>query len=337
MPEATPTPDTNVPRTLGILTAAASALAGAEPFEDGLARLLAATSDSLGADGGAVLLADPDRAGLVSGASHGIDPETAAALAEAAAADGHAAGLALARRAITEADGSIYAPLIVRRDGAYVTLGILALDRPETPALSDDERAVLGAAADLAASIVDRARMGSLAVERSDWFQRISHTDALTGLANSRTFDRVLELELARAGRQRGEISVAIFDVDGLARTNSESGSDAGDDVLREVAAILSESIRLVDTVARRGADEFALIAPGSAGVTVARRVLDSVAKDPKLAARGVTVSAGVARFPTDGTTGEELLNAAGDALESAKASGPASIAELSPATQESA
>ncbi len=334
-----PTPATpaipDEPRTLDILTAAASALAGAEPFESGLTRLLAAAAASLDADGGAVLLADPDRPGLVSGATFGIDPETAAALAEAAAADGHAAGLALARRAISEADGSIYAPLVVRRDGAHVTLGVLALDRPGGPSLTDAERAVLAAAADLAASIVDRARMGSLAVERSEWFQRISNTDALTGLANSRTFDRVLELELARAGRQRGEVSVAVFDVDGLARTNTESGSDAGDDVLREVAAVLTESIRLVDTVARRGADDFALIAPGSAGVTVARRVLDSVARDPKLAARGVTVSAGVARFPTDGTTGEELLNAAGDALKSAKASGPASIAELSPATQE--
>ena len=328
MPDATPTPDTNVPRTIDILTAAASALAGAEPFDESLARLLAATAASLGAEGGAVLLADPDRAGLVSGASHGIDAGTVAALAAAATSDGHAAGEALARRTVVEADGSVYAPLVVRRDGVHVALGVLALDRPGGPALSEGERTVLGAAADLAAAIVDRARMGSLAVERSEWFQRISHTDALTGLANARTFDRVLELELARAGRQRGEISVAIFDVDGLARTNTESGSDAGDDVLREVAAVLAESIRLVDTIARRGADEFALIAPGSAGVTVARRVLDSVARDPRLAARGVTVSAGVARFPTDGTTGEELLTAAGAALTSAKSSGPASIAE---------
>jgi len=329
VPDPTPTTDTpSEPRTLDILAAAASALAGAEPFESGLSRLLVATAGSLGAEGGAILLADPDRAGLINGASHGIDAETVDALAEAASTNGHAAGLALARRAITEADDSAYAPLVVRRDGTQVGLGILALDRPGRPALTATERVVLQAAADLAASIVDRARMGSLAVERSEWFQRISHTDPLTGLANARTFDRVLELELARAGRQRGEISVAIFDVDGLARMNSESGSDAGDDVLREFAAVLAESIRLVDTIARRGADEFALIAPGSAGVTVARRVLDSVARDPKLAARGVTVSAGVARFPTDGTTGDELLTAAGLALDDAKSSGPASIAE---------
>ena len=329
MPDATPTPDTTrEPRTLEVLTAAASALAGNERLEDGLAGLLAATAASLGAAGGAVLLADPDRAGLATGASLGLDAETVAALAEAAGSEDHAAGQALARRELTEADGAVFAPLVVRRDGAPLGLGILALDRPGRTTLSSSERVVLAAAAGLAAAVVDRARLASLAVERSEWFQRISHTDPLTGLANARTFERVLELELARAARQRGEISVAIFDVDGLARTNSESGHDAGDDVLREIAAVLAESIRLVDTIARRGADEFALIAPGSAGLTVARRVLDSVARDPKLAGGSITVSAGIAQFPTDGTTGDELLAAADRALASAKSSGPASIAE---------
>ncbi len=328
-------PDTtSEPRSLGILSAAASALVGGEPLEAGLAALLAATAESLGAEGGAVLLADPDRAGLVAGASHGIDADTADALADAAASNGHVAGQALARRTLTESDGSAYAPLVVRREGAQIGLGILALDRPGRPPLSPLERSVLEAAADLAAAMIDRARVGSLTVERSEWFQRVSHNDALTGLANARTFDRVLELELARAGRQRGEVSVAIFDVDGLARLNRDQGNDAGDDVLREVAAVLAESIRLVDTIARRGADEFALVAPGSAGVTVARRVLDSVARSPKLAGRRITVSAGIARFPTDGTTAEELLEAAGQALGAAKSSGPASIAELTPASE---
>ena len=75
---------------------------------------------------------------------------------------------------------------------------------------------------------------------------------------------------MARAQRQGSEVSVAMFDVDGFTALNEASGSRAGDQVLRQVAAVLAETVRLVDTVARTGGDEFVVVAPGSAGVTVA-------------------------------------------------------------------
>ena len=115
----------------------------------------------------------------------------------------------------------------------------------------------------LAALAVDRARLASTAAERSEWFERMAHTDPLTGLANERTVGRILELELARAGRQGSEVSFAMFDVDDFQATNRDSGHEAGDDVLRRVAAVLAESVRLVDTVGRIGGDEFVLVAPG--------------------------------------------------------------------------
>ena len=130
----------------------------------------------------------------------------------------------------------------------------------------------------------------------------MAHTDPLTGLANERTVGRVLELELARAGRQGSEVSFAMFDVDDFRATNEEGGHEAGDDVLRRVAAVLAESVRLVDTVGRIGGDEFVLVAPGSAGAMVARRILDGIAALPAVGGRQITVSAGVARFPVDGT-----------------------------------
>ena len=310
-----------------LLAAAGTALAGSDSLDAGLAGLLDAAAEALGADSGVILVADPDRAGLGVGARAGIDEATADALAVAAADPERACGRAMARRELILEGSAAYAPLVVRREGSHLVLGVLAVDR-STGASFDGDRVVLEAVAALAAAAIDRARLGSLAIERSEWFERIAHADPLTGLANARTFARVLELELARAGRQRGEVSVAVFDVDGLARMNSESGNDAGDDVLREVAAVIAESIRLVDTVARRRDDEFALVAPGAAGLTVARRILDGVAASPSLAGRGVSVSAGIARFPVDGTTAEELLDAALRALAGAKAGGPASIAE---------
>ena len=89
----------------------------------------------------------------------------------------------------------------------------------------------------------------------------MAHTDPLTGIANERTVARVLELELARAGRQGGEVALALFDIDDFRSANATDGR-AADDILRRVAAVLSESVRLVDTVGRIGGDEFVLIAP---------------------------------------------------------------------------
>ena len=102
--------------------------------------------------------------------------------------------------------------------------------------------------------------------ERSEWFERMAHTDPLTGLANERTVARILELEIARAGaraaRCRSRCSTSTTSTPPTARAAHE----AGDDVLRRVAAVLAESVRLVDTVGRIGGDEFVLVAPGLGG-----------------------------------------------------------------------
>ena len=154
----------------------------------------------------------------------------------------------------------------------------------------------------------------------------MAHTDPLTGLANERTVGRILELELARAGRQGSEVSLAMFDIDDFRATNRDGGSETGDDVLRRVAAVLAESVRLVDTVGRIGGDEFVLVAPGSAGAVVAQRVLDGIAALPPVGGRVVSVSAGVARFPADGTDAQALIGAATEGLARAREAGRGSV-----------
>ena len=67
------------------------------------------------------------------------------------------------------------------------------------------------------------------AAEQEDWQERLAHLDPLTGLANRRTLDRVLELEIARAGRQQSDVSVAVFDVDGFRAVNEREGAAAGE------------------------------------------------------------------------------------------------------------
>ena len=141
----------------------------------------------------------------------------------------------------------------------------------------------IAAIADLVAITVDRTRLATEGAERADWVERVANSDALTGLANARTLARVIELEIARAARQASELCVALFDVDGLASINDEAGRGVGDDVLREVAAVAAESVRFVDTMARWGADEFILVAPGATGTTVVKRIVEAVAARPQI------------------------------------------------------
>jgi diguanylate cyclase (GGDEF)-like protein len=316
-----------------ILAEVAAALAGTDDLDTGLGRLLTVAGTAVGGPVGAVYLQDPDRSGLQLAVTIGLDPAHRTAVEDALDAEGDAVGaVARERVAAIATSGAFVAaagvaaasirPLLIARGGVELPLGVLAVAWDEAHDETAEEAAILDAVAALCAVAIDRNRLATMVAERSEWFERMAHTDPLTGLANQRTFARVLELELARAGRQGSEVSVAIFDVDDFAAVNLEQGHQTGDDVLRSVASVLAESVRLVDTVARYGGDEFVVIAPGPAGALVARRVLDSIAALGPVGGHAITVSAGIARFPTDGTTADDLLAAADTALGRARAAG---------------
>ena len=156
-----------------------------------------------------------------------------------------------------------------------------------------------------------RSARSSMATERAEWFERVAHTDPLTGLSNGRTLGRVLELEVARAQRQGSEVSVAMFDVDGFTALNEASGSRAGDQVLRQVAAVLAETVRLVDTVAPDRRRRVRRRRAGVGGVTVARRVLEGIGRSrPSRATRSASAPGSRGSRRT-GPTRESLLAAA--------------------------
>lgn len=322
--------------TRDVLGRAIASVATADDLEAALDAVLEAAA-SLSPGMAAILVQDPDRPGLQVAASRGFDEGARDRLALDAGDPAHPFAEAAAGRSATfdrEAtmpDGAgfvgAYLPLVVSTAGVEVSLGALGLGWPAPHRVGDAERALLSSLAALAAIAVDRARLASTAAERSDWFERMAHTDPLTGLANERTVGRILELELARAARQGGEVSLALFDVDDFQATNQEGGHEAGDDVLRRVAAVLAESVRLVDTVGRIGGDEFVLVAPGSAGMTVAHRVLEGITALPAIAGRPVSVSAGVARFPVDGSDAQALIAAATEALTRARETGRGRVA----------
>lgn len=304
----------------GAFVASARALAAAADLDEATTRLLAIAAEHAGAETLALYLHDEAQATLEPIATHGLMPSRVS-LAEAAHP---AVRCAVSRRAIRLDDATprLFLPLTVSPEGTEELVGVLAAGfvAGHRPGAAEEE--LLGALADLLGVAIDRARLLRAALERSEWFDRIAQIDPLTGLANRRTFDRVLELELVRAARQGTRVTVALFDIDGLAAVNERDGAAAGDDLLRRVATVLTETVRLVDTAARVGSDEFALVAPGSAGAAVAERVVTAMARDEAAGEPRIRLSVGVAAFPEDGGTTDELLAAAETALHAAKAGG---------------
>lgn len=324
--------------SLGVLSVGAAALARAADLDTALAVIVEAGVAASGASIAAVFGQDPEREGVELIMTLGIDEDRAVDFAaDVTGNPEHPVNLAALDRSgtlgrsVTAADGAAWTavdlPLVVAAGGGVEDcVGVLVLGWPGEHTVGTDEETLLVGISDLAATALAMFRLASLVTERAEWYERVSHTDALTGLANARTVRRVLELEVARAQRQGSEVSVAVFDVDDFRRLNADAGSRAGDLVLRQVASILAESVRLVDTIGRVGADEFVLVAPGSAGVTVARRIMDGITKLDPVEGHAVSVSAGVARFPVDGTDADSLLAAARSALDTTVQ--PASIAE---------
>jgi diguanylate cyclase (GGDEF)-like protein len=153
-----------------------------------------------------------------------------------------------------------------------------------------------------------------------DHLRQQAARDPLTGLSNYRHLAEVLDMEVKRSERTGREFALLLFDLDGLKEINDRYGHLIGSHALCRVADVLS-FCRDIDTAARYGGDEFAVVLPESgveAANQVAQRICDSIADDgmePIL-----SVSIGVAVYPHDGERIETLLRAADVAMYSMKA-----------------
>jgi len=149
-------------------------------------------------------------------------------------------------------------------------------------------------------------------------------SDSMTGLANHRRLFEVLHSEISRSKRTGREFSLLLLDLDGLKRINDQFGHLVGSRALCRLALIVADCCRSVDTAARHGGDEFALVLPettSAAAVLVGRRICDLLAKDTEEPA--LSVSVGVAGYPSDAETIGTLLYAADRALYSMKSKRP--------------
>ncbi|MHC4116499.1 MAG: sensor domain-containing diguanylate cyclase [Planctomycetota bacterium] len=157
--------------------------------------------------------------------------------------------------------------------------------------------------------------------------QRQATTDGLTGLVNHKTFYEILEKELWRSRRYGGRISMIMVDVDNLKKVNDAYGHRAGDQVLREISKRIKECIRHIDTAARYGGDEFAVILLNTSledAKIVAERMVEAVGNSPAIWNKqriALSISVGLGQYDAD-ITPEDITSRSDEALYTAKQAG---------------
>lgn len=202
----------------------------------------------------------------------------------------------------------LFEPIV---DGAGEVLGVLIAAWKKTKRRIESREIV---------AIGLLAHDAAVAIEREDMMQKLEQmatTDHLTGVANRRTFEELLDREMARAFRYRSGLCVGIVDLDDFKAFNDSNGHVAGDRLLKSAAAGWSATLRETDTLARYGGEEFVIVFPES---SLDEAVL-AIQRLRRVDLMGETFSAGVAEW--DGTeSGDALLRRADRALYDAKGAG---------------
>ena len=210
---------------------------------------------------------------------------------------------------------------------AFLNYGVVIAITPTTPAAASNEvvnHFVLTAGTLITAATLLtylRGRVERLMGRLTD----AARTDPLTGLPNRVALHELVERELERARPERRPLSILIVDLDRFKRLNERFGISVGDHVLRRVGTLLEESTRLIDTVARSGGEEFAVVLPETdqhRAFLIAEELLSQVRDAFAPPQPELTASVGVATFPEHADEIAGLIAAADRALYAAKALG---------------
>ena len=223
-------------------------------------------------------------------------------------------------RAAHEVESEICVPLFKKGS----VLGVINVEAAPGFALTDRDADVLTALSGPIAIAIDNAHLHAEATA-------LARIDGLTGLMNRRTFDQTIQSEIERAARYDYPLSLIILDIDEFKACNDQWGHPAGDALLRAMSKLIKGNSRSTDIAARYGGDEFAIILPNTAQpaalelgerlrAATQRLGLDTDAQ--KIPVGDYTISIGVASFPGNGRTAEELLLAADHAELNAKRGG---------------
>ncbi len=236
---------------------------------------------------------------------------------------------------LVEGGHTIAGPQLARDESATAPLHIadrtwlLVVRDPSDPGIGLPALiAVFGLA--LAALLAALVLVWSRSERMQDLEQQASH-DPLTGLKNRRRFGEDLRTELARSRREQTTGAVLMLDLDNFKQVNDTLGHPVGDRVIADIAAVLSERMRVTDVVARLGGDEFAIALP-RCDLDEAEEIADAIATAIRLhvlpgeAAPPVTASIGIATFGPGTESDDAVLSAADTAMYEAKRAGRDSV-----------
>lgn len=225
--------------------------------------------------------------------------------------------------------GYLCLPLTVQGE----TLGVFYLD-----AASASKEEHHGNPRQLAVTVGETIKLSLANLKLRKTLNEQATRDPLTGLFNRRYLNETLPRELHGALRRDAHLCLAMIDLDHFKRFNDTFGHDTGDLVLREAGRLLQENLRKSDVACRYGGEEFVLVLPDATLADAKQRLDELRLLFEKLEIRQsgqlmamTTISVGVAMAPEDGTTMEELMRAADEALYAAKGTGRNRVAVCSP------
>ena len=206
--------------------------------------------------------------------------------------------------------------------GKWGLTGVLNVVFLQPHVFSKEEINLLSLLADQAAIAIENSRL-------YEETKQLATTDNLTGVWNRRYLDEYFQTELVRAQRFNRQVSILMIDIDDFKSFNDTYGHSSGDEIIRIVARAILNSCREIDMVGRYGGDEFAVILPeagNSDAVSISERILATLEKNPFSTPNGtqlsITVSIGIASYPSDGKKAEQLFSLADAAMYRAKLAG---------------
>src|SRR6266567_5761047 len=231
-------------------------------------------------------------------------------------------------KATPDGPADVRSVLCVPVKGRDSVLGVIELANGGADhSFTEEELVTLTLVSDYAAIALENVR-------RLRRMQELTVTDDCTGLYNARHLNQVLEGEIYRSSRFGHEFSLVFMDLDRFKNVNDAYGHLVGSKVLGRIGELIQGHLRVIDSAFRYGGDEFVLLLPQTSkqnALVVVRRLKGALKSSVLLTADGLhvrmTASYGIAGFSADGSTAQELLRAADQAMYGVKSTGRDGIA----------